>query len=107
MLMDGAFLKLVVVAVVGRLVEQLFVVDAFEVFDESSCWTSASTPSTIATRTMAMPALRAVRMVRRRCSAFFIASRRSSRLMRWRSRLVALGTAGDLRGPVYERRTGG
>src|SRR4051794_3882193 len=60
---------------------------------ESSPWRSLIPANTRPTITTAMPTLRAVRVRFWRCSALRIASRRISRLILWRSRLVALGTA--------------
>ena len=54
-----------------------------------------------------MPPLRAAFQRRRRFSASSIASRRASRFWRWRSRLVALGTAGESTDGVFGRRIAG
>src|SRR4051812_35541983 len=52
------------------------------------------------------PRLRKVRIRFLRFSASSIASRRASRLRRWRSRLVALGTAGESTEAECGRRIG-
>src|SRR5262245_31354220 len=67
-------------------------------FDSSSPWINLMTPKIRPTTTSAMTTLRTVRHRFRRSSALRIASRRISRLMRCRSRLVALGTAAQSRG---------
>src|SRR5262245_2992635 len=70
-----------------------FTVDALD--DESSpLFVSWITPKITATMTSGIARLRAVRSRLRRFSASSIAWRRISRFCRWRSRLVALGTAG-------------
>src|SRR6266496_6020979 len=90
----GAAARVVVVGFGGAFDVQVMA-DADDLLLLSSLFVNCRTTNRITSGIRRSPMLRAVRIRRLRFSASSMASRRASRFWRWRSRLVALGTAGE------------